>query len=154
MLAWPVGNESSHPMKVEGPGPIRPANVRRAEKRRERGSGFAAEISAEEQQTAKVASGAPLAAVDAVLTLQEVPDATTPQGRVVKRGRDLLDHLEQLRTGLLTGTIPQGKLRALRQALDEQFESIEDPRLSAVLEEIELRAAVELAKLDRLPRSV
>ena len=55
---------------------------------------------------------------------------------------------------ILTGTIPQGKLRALRQALDEQFESIEDPRLSAVLEEIELRAAVELAKLDRLPRSV
>ena len=61
-----------------------------------------------------MASGAPVAAVDAVLTLQEVPDATTPQGRVVKRGRDLLDHLEQLRTGLLTGTIPQGKLRALR----------------------------------------
>ena len=141
-------------MKVDGPGPVRPANVRRPDKKRDRGSGFAAEIAAEEGvPAAKVAGAGPLAAGDAVLALQEVPDATTPRGRTIKRGRVLLDHLEEILGGLLAGAIPAAGLSGLRHALEQEREVLDDQRLTAIIQEIELRAAVELAKLDRAPRS-
>lgn len=153
MLGWRHENEWAEAMKVDGPGPLRPANVRRPDKKRGQGASFAAEIATEEgAPAAKVAGAGPLAAVDAVLALQEVPDATTPRGRTIKRGRVLLGHLEEILGGLLDGAIPAARLTGLRQALAQERESQDDPQLTTIIQEIELRAAVELAKLERAPR--
>ena len=87
-----------------------------------------------------------------VLALQEAPDATTrnrARQRAKERGTLMLDHLEEIRMGLLMGTIPLAKLEQLASLVRAKREQIDDPKLLEILDEIELRAAVELAKLSR-----
>ena len=75
-------------------------------------------------------------------------DSQMRGGRDMVRGRKLLDRLDEIRFGLLTGGLPRGTLVRLAQELGEQREGVTDPKLSAILDEIELRARVELAKYD------
>lgn len=86
-----------------------------------------------------------------VLAVQETPDAA--KGRAKQRARDrgmkMLDFLEEIRVGLLTGAVSKDRLEQLAQIVRVKREQIDDPKLTAILDEIELRAAVELAKLSR-----
>jgi len=54
-----------------------------------------------------------------------------------------------VRHGLLMGTLPKEKLTELADMVRSRRESCQDPRLAALLDEIELRAEVEIAKLSR-----
>jgi hypothetical protein len=89
--------------------------------------------------------------MNTVLALQEAPDATRGRARqrAKERGNLMLDQLEEIRLGLLLGTIPMAKLEHLAQLVRAKREQIDDPKLLEILDEIELRAAVELAKLSR-----
>ncbi len=140
-------------MKIDGTGPIRPGtSPARSKKVGDKGEEFAKHIadSEDDAATAAVSSSGPLAAVDALLSLQGVPDATSGRSRGLKRAEDMLDHLDAIRHGLLLGSIPRDKLNSLLAVVRERREEIDDPRLDSVLDEIELRAAVELAKLEQL----
>ena len=59
---------------------------------------------------------------------------------------DALDHLDALKVALLEGTPAAASLTALAEAVREARDETSDPRLEEVLNEIETRAAVELAK--------
>ena len=76
------------------------------------------------------------------------PDHKERQRRA-QRGAELLDRLEEIRRGLLTGAIPKDRLAQLAQMMREKRERGADPMISRLLDEIELRAEVELAKLSR-----
>lgn len=92
-----------------------------------------------------------VSAMDALFAAQSVNDATDEEGRrrLIRRGQDLLDTLDDLRIGLLTGTIPRDHLADLAHMVRVQRDAVADPRLASLLDEIELRAEVELAKLSR-----
>ena len=64
-------------------------------------------------------------------------------------GGDLLDRLEDLRIGILSGAYPKQKLVDLAHRLRKKRQASDDPRLNEIIEEIELRAEVEIAKLTR-----
>ncbi len=82
--------------------------------------------------------------------MQAVDDATTGRRKAVKRANLLLDALEDIRGDLLAGRISEGRLnRAV--ALLRQARSQTDPELEAVVDDIELRVRVELAKLGHFP---
>lgn len=83
-----------------------------------------------------------------MLGLQEVSDEEIRRKKLIKQGGEMLDSLEQLRRRLLLGTLPMQTLRDLNQQLSLQRQEVTDPRLIAIMDEIELRAAVELAKLE------
>ena len=108
--------------------------------------GFASELEGETPAAASVGAGTSLGQVDALLALQEVPDSLVGDAGAKRRGEDLLDGLEQLRLCLLAGVLPRQRLDRLTRLLAERRGEIDDPRLAAVIDEIELRAAVELAK--------
>lgn len=93
----------------------------------------------------------PLAGIDALLLVQAVDDSTERQARkrLLRRGEDILDKLEEIRHGLLLGIIPKEKLAELAGMVHARREACQDPRLGALLDEIELRAEVEIAKLSR-----
>jgi hypothetical protein len=93
----------------------------------------------------------PMSGIDALLLVQAVDDSTERQARrrLIRRGEDLLDKLEEIRHGLLLGTVPKEKLMDLAQMVRSRREACQDPRLQALLDEIELRAEVEIAKLSR-----
>jgi hypothetical protein len=78
--------------------------------------------------------------------LQEVPDAVAQRRRAVQRGSTLLDRLDDLRLALLGGSLTPGQIGELQRAVTSERALVDDPRLLAVLDEIDLRAKVELAK--------
>lgn len=134
-----------------GPGPVQSGAVKRT--RRSGGSGgakFSDHIS-EDTAIAAASGGAPIAPVDALIAIQEVADATTGRRSAILRGRTMLDLLDDVRLGLLEGTIPASRLIALADTVRGKRDEVSDPRLAEVLDEIELRAAFEAAKvqLDR-----
>ena len=88
--------------------------------------------------------------MDALLSVQEVSDSTKGRTRGAVRAQLMIDGLDEIRQGLLMGAIPKSKLAALVEVVREERDHADDPKLSALLDEIELRAAVELAKLDQL----
>lgn len=115
------------------------------------GAGGFSEAFADKTGEAEAASGAPTpgpVALDALLSLQEVPERGGDR-TAAQRGEALLDALDKLRLGLLTGAVPRENLQNLARLAAQQAARADDPRLSEVLREIELRAAVELAKLER-----
>ncbi len=141
-------------MKVESSRGARPAgNARSAKRGSGPAGGFADEmkVAAGSGGAEDVAAAAPAGAVDALLAVQEAGDATSGGGNARARawGGEVLDRLEEIRVGLLTGTIPLQQLESLTRLVERQRESGVSPHLAAVLDEIELRAKVELAKLAR-----
>ncbi|HYD97782.1 MAG TPA: flagellar assembly protein FliX [Alphaproteobacteria bacterium] len=139
-------------MKVEGPGPLRPASGTQKAGRTS-GTGFSKLLGGDSPSGPGGVSGAgPTAGIDALLALQTVGDATeegNQRGR--KRGQELLDKLEELRLCLLGGAIPRDKLLELAQSAQSRRAQVSDPKLAAVLDEIDLRAQVELAKYAPVP---
>ncbi len=87
--------------------------------------------------------------LDALVSLQANEDATERKKRQAKRGHDLLDGLDRLKAALLGGRVAIADLERIRVNLSARRETTDDPRLDDVLAHIELRAAVELAKLGR-----
>jgi hypothetical protein len=89
-------------------------------------------------------------AVGLVLGAQEIEDSTNApaNGRARQRANDMLDRLEALHRGMIAGSMSRAALTELAQLARAKPEAGADPRLKEVLGEIELRAAVELAKLD------
>ena len=66
---------------------------------------------------------------------------------LIKRGNSLLEKMEEIRDGLLIGEISKDKLIEIsRFVKDRRFET-QDERLKDIIDEIELRIEVELAKL-------
>jgi hypothetical protein len=76
------------------------------------------------------------------------PDHKERQRRA-QRGGEILDRLEDVRRGLLAGAIPKDRLQELAHMVREKRDRGADPVISRLLDEIELRAEVELAKLSR-----
>ncbi len=101
-----------------------------------------------------VAGPGPIAALDSILTLQGMEDSTDGRSKGLKHGEQLLDMLDQVRDGLLAGGIPRVTLNRLANAVTKRREGFADPKLQTVLDEIELRAHVELAKLEMIDKQV
>ena len=136
-------------MRIEQSSPSSPPVARRAAQAPS-GGGFAEALS---QDTGTAAANAPatVATVDNLFVLQEVAEDQTGRRRAaMKRGNSLLERLDDVRIALLTGSLPRGQLESLRHMAKDRGELLNDPQLQSILDEIELRVAVELAKLDKV----
>ncbi len=132
-------------MRVSGPNgtalATAPVMARRAV-----GGGFAvAEGGAAPAQSPAVALRT-VGGIEALIALQGIEDPTERRRRVVKNGRRALDALDEVKLGLLAGTLDQATLLRLKSAAADLKEGSGDERLDVVVAEIDLRVAVELAK--------
>ena len=115
------------------------------------GDGRFAESLSGETSTTSTSASQNVATVDNLFMLQEIAeDPTGRRRRAVQRGNTLLDRLDDIRIGLLTGSLPRNQLETLRHLAREQITLNGDPHLAEILDEIELRVAVELAKLENV----
>jgi len=98
-----------------------------------------------------VHEGQAIGTVEAVFAVQEVSDSLDGRSRglLMQHGSDVLDGLDDIRLGLLDGSISKEKLTSLARKLREKRQQSDDPKLNEIIEEIELRAEVEVAKLTR-----
>lgn len=98
--------------------------------------------------TSAASSISGVADVSALMALQGVETATERRRRAIRRGGGLLDRLEDLKLALLSGDAGEGTLDRLKRTLGEERPTDDDPALNGLLQQIDLRAAVELAKAD------
>lgn len=138
-------------MRIEGPGRSQSVSSSRRARRNEGADGlFQPDDSGASERAAEAASSAPAGALDGLLALQAVEDPLFAKRKAVRRGRNILDVLEEMKVDVLAGEISDGRLNRL-MALVQQARMQSTPGLDALLEEIELRARVELAKLGHFP---
>ena len=141
-------------MEIKSTSNVDRALVRRANKGATSSDGTFSVSSTGEVRAQVVAGPGPIAALDSILTLQGMEDPTDGRSKGLKHGEQLLDMLDQVRDGLLAGGIPRTTLNRLANAVTRRRESFADPQLQQVLDEIELRAHVELAKLEMIDKMV
>lgn len=100
-------------------------------------------------QASKLSLVAPVSGMDALLSLQEVnPDGS--RGESQRHAEDLLTELDELRHGLLMGALSRAQLNRLKVLVNARRATASDPALAEILDQIALRAAVELAKYETL----
>jgi hypothetical protein len=104
----------------------------------------------EEAQNIKASSS--LLGLDGLLAIQsnEHDVLSDKRRRQMKKSRFRLDQLDRLKLGLLEGELDMHVLDALENDLKGGREAIEDEDLQSLLNAIELRSRVELAKRGRL----
>lgn len=103
----------------------------------------------DEKQPAAISSPVNISPITTLIIAQEEASSEEEIKKQVKRGKTILDELDELRHGLLMGSIPAHIAYNLARAAKSDSNFNADPRLSEIISEIELRAEVELAKLQR-----
>jgi hypothetical protein len=135
-------------MKVTGPGGIGSSSAARPA-RGGGGEGFrivTPEAAPEAGHASSVSATRGVMGVEALLALQDIAGPLEGKRRAVRRAGRVLD---EIKIGLLEGELTGADLERLSRAIRDERDRTEDPALEAVLDEIELRAAVELAKLEQ-----
>ena len=145
-------------MKISETRSVSPASKKKVGKTKsEQSPAFAShlkDVKAEPEGVAKISDVSDVSSVTAVgsiLTVQEVKDdeGLTSRKQLKKYGEDILERLDEIKQDLLTGDISKDLLRNLAQTLRMKKSKTDDPGLISIIDDIELRAAVELAKYTR-----
>ena len=124
------------------------AGVKRSSGSRGAASGDFDSLLISEQKIDAVAASNRISSVDAVVALQEITGDNTDERGAKNRANLILDKLEDIRMGLLMGQIPKSNLDELSRILIVARENSIDANLLEIIEDIELRAKIELAKLE------
>lgn len=135
--------------KVDGPGGIRGTTpVRKAGKAEKAGgSSFSSHLAEDGVHGASGVGGASgIGGISALIGLQEVDDATQRESKGKKRAQALLDEMDDLRLALACGTLTRAQLLKLSAAIQSEKIKADDPGLNQILDDVDLRARVELAK--------
>lgn len=137
-------------MKVQGPSSSTAAGAPR------RAGGAVAPgfvLPMDEMETAggvsRTAPTSSLTSLGALLALQSEDDVGERRRRATRRSNDLIDQLDGIRLAVLGGGVTREQVARLSRTLRENRDQSGDPTLEALLDDIELRAEVELAKLER-----
>lgn len=141
-------------MEIRSPGRVEAASTRRVSKGVSGSDSTFSVSGGSDARPQAVAAPGPLTALDSILTLQGMDDSLSGRSKGLAHGEHLLDMLDQVRDGLLAGGIPRSTLNRLAVAVGRRHEVFADPKLQSVLDEIELRAHVELAKLEMMDKRV
>ncbi|MGQ0662597.1 MAG: flagellar assembly protein FliX [Pseudomonadota bacterium] len=135
-------------MKIDATGPLRPtSSIRRGERGALARPGEFVRHLESENAGAAVSASHPIGSVALLLALHSVDDPTAGRSRARRRAQDMLDRLDDLRRGLLAGVVSRSALAELAFLARAKREPASDAHLHEILDEIELRAEVELAKL-------
>lgn len=137
-------------MKIEGPG-----KAQGASKTKKKDGVSGADSSFEDYIASGPGGAAPavstqsIAKLDALLTVQGVDD---PAGRAARqrarhRADTILDELDKVRMAMLSGNLTVGHMVDIADVVAAHREKITDPVLTALMDEVDLRAQVELAKM-------
>jgi hypothetical protein len=84
--------------------------------------------------------------IDSMLAIQGVSSERLNKKQQITQANLVLDSLEELRMALLSDEIPHYLLTNIEKQMNSLKHSVNNPELREVIEDIELRAAVELAK--------
>jgi cysteine sulfinate desulfinase/cysteine desulfurase-like protein len=137
-------------MKIEGPNRTSSASGTKGKGKASSADGsFGDLITGGAQEARSAAATHSIASIDSLLAAQSVEDPTAraARKRMQVRADNILTELENMRIALLTGTLTVGHVVDIADVVAAHREKIMDPRLHSILDEIDLRAQIEIAKL-------
>jgi hypothetical protein len=137
-------------MKIEGPNRARETGAASKKSGVRTGDGsFGDMLTGGAAESTQTAASQAIAGIDTLLALQgaEDPTARAARKRMTDRADSVLEELDHLRLALLSGNLTVGHVIDIADVVASHRERIMDPRLRAVLDEIDLRAQIEIAKL-------
>ena len=137
-------------MKVQGPGQAQGASsTKKSGKTAKSDSHFGDFIASGPSSAETVKTTQSIGTVDSLLALQgaEDPAAQSSRKRMKQRAGVILGELDKLRMAMLTGQVTVGHMVDIADVIASHREKISDPALTAIMDEVDLRAQVELAKM-------
>ncbi len=137
-------------MKVRGSGPTSaPSKAKKSPKSSNLDGSFDAFVSSGPNEAATTQATHSIAQVDALLAIQEAEDPTerSAKKRARHRATIILDELDKVRIAMLGGSLTIGHMIDIADVVASHREKVSDPSLTSIMDEIDLRAQVELAKL-------
>lgn len=137
-------------MKVEGPSRTnQTSKTKKSDKADKADGSFGDFVASAPQEAPKAQASQSIAKVDALLAVQSVEDPTerAARQRMVSRGGSLLQELDKLRLALLNGNMTVGHVIDIADVVASHREKVSDPQLTTILDEIDLRAQIEIAKM-------
>ncbi len=137
-------------MKVNGPGAAQgPSKSDKKKKPDQSGGSFGDMVSSGAAKPQGAPASRSIAHVDALLAVQSVEDPTAraSKKRMRQRAGDILSELDKLKMAMLNGNMTIGHMIDIADVVASHREKINDPALTGLMDEIDLRAQVELAKI-------
>lgn len=137
-------------MKVQGPGQAQGAtNTKKSGKTEKSESQFGDFMASGTASGESVKTTQSIGTVDSLLALQgaDDPAARSARKRMKQRAGVILGELEKLRVAMLTGGVTVGHMIDIADVIASHREKITDPGLTDIMDEIDLRAQVEMAKM-------
>jgi hypothetical protein len=137
-------------MKVQGPGQAQNASNSKKTGRTDRGESHFGDFLASGPAAAEsAAQTSTIGTVDSLLALQgaEDPTARSARRRMKERANVILNELDKVRLAMLSGRLTVGHMIDIADVISSHREKIADPGLTVIMDEIDLRAQVELAKM-------
>lgn len=136
-------------MKVEGPKKSQSASGAKKSSGAGAGSVDFSQYIKSGQESSAVSTAMTITNVDSLLAVQAAED---PAGRAARkhmreRSDRIIDGLEKIRLAMLTGNLTVGHMIDIADVVASHREKIQDSRLTDIMDEIDLRAQVELAKM-------
>ena len=134
-------------MRIENSGPL--GGVRSTKKSAKSGassSQFSVSDGEDLQAAQNLSSANNVTNLDALLSLQAVDDPVNSKKKSAERGFDLLDRLDEMRLGMLSGKLSPVQVTRLAQKV-KNLGRTGDEKLDSILSDIDMRARVELAKI-------
>ena len=136
-------------MKLEGPKKTRSAgSAKKSSSASDEGVDFSQYIKSG-QDSQSVATTKAITNVDSLLAVQaaENPTERAARKRMRERSNSIIEGLENIRTAMLTGNLTVGHMIDIADVVASHREKVQDPKLTDIMDEIDLRAQVELAKM-------
>ena len=137
-------------MKIEGPSKTQGSSkAGKSAKAGKANGAFGAMVADAAESAAPAAATQSIAKVDALLAVQGVETATErgAKSRMRDRGEKVLRQLGHLRLAILTGNLTLGQVIDVADVVASHRENVDDPEMTAILDEIDLRAQIEIAKM-------
>lgn len=131
----------------EVPGSLKTAAIRKKEAK-EKETNFLGSTEAKPDSSSITGAEAPQE-INPLFMLQETDIDETKNSSAIDYGFDVLEYLEGFRIGLLNGSLPITKIKELQHSIDRWRRIYDDPKLKNIIDDIELRAKIELAKLNK-----
>lgn len=89
-----------------------------------------------------------LSKINPFTAIHNLDEYNNDQQKMSEIGGDLLNHLNNIRFGLINGELPEEAIHNLKNALAQIDIKLRFPELQKVIDDISLRAEVEIAKID------
>jgi hypothetical protein len=136
-------------MKIEGPGKTQSASSSKKAERKTGTSNFGDFMAGETAPSAGARATQSIATVNSLLAVQgaEDPAERAARRRTYERGDNILKELDKIRLALLGGELRASHMLDIADLVAAHRERIQDPAMSILMDEIDLRAQVELAKM-------